>query len=390
MRELAHQSGAHGGLRELALFAGAGGGILGGHILGWRTVCAVEWDAYAIAVLCARQNEGVLPPFPIWDDIRTFRGHEWRGIVDVVSGGFPCTDISAAGKGAGIDGEASGLWSEMARIIGEVRPRYVFVENSPLLVSRGLARVLSDLAEMGYDARWGVVGARHAGAPHRRDRIWIVAESYRDGRIADYGRGTVPHGIGNGAGEVRGYFKQQGARGAGDVAAAEGERRRPGLRQDGQERDGAVVADGGADVPDADSLLRDRRAEVPQREPAGGAAAGGSGQDVPDAPSERGCSRDAERQDAEDARELRGSARDNAAGVGWWQSEPHLDLLADGMAVGVHGADATIKGGVGRVATGVPARVQRLKCIGNGQVPLCAAMAWQILTAPEGENKEQA
>ena len=86
-------------MNELALFAGAGGGILGGKLLGWRTVCAVEWEPYPASVLCARQNDGILPPFPIWDDVQTFDGKPWRGIVDVVSGGFPCQDISSAGGG---------------------------------------------------------------------------------------------------------------------------------------------------------------------------------------------------------------------------------------------------------------------------------------------------
>jgi DNA (cytosine-5)-methyltransferase 1 len=162
-------------LNELALFAGAGGGILGGHLLGWRTVCAVEWEQYPASVLCARQNDGFLPPFPIWDDVQTFDGKPWRGIVDVVSGGFPCTDISAAGKGAGIDGEASGMWREMARIVREVQPKFVFVENSPILTSRGLGRVLGDLAQMGFDAKWGVLGADCIGLPHRRERIWVLA-----------------------------------------------------------------------------------------------------------------------------------------------------------------------------------------------------------------------
>ena len=169
-------------LRELALFAGAGGGILGGHLLGWRTVAAVEIEDYPRRVLLQRQADGILPRFPIWDDVQTFDGKPWRGKVDVISGGFPCQDISCAGKGAGIDGERSGMWGHMARIIGEVLPRYVFVENSPMLVGRGLARVLGDLASMGYDARWGVLGAHHAGAPHKRDRIWIVADSYKGGR----------------------------------------------------------------------------------------------------------------------------------------------------------------------------------------------------------------
>jgi len=163
-------------LNELALFAGAGGGILGGHLLGWRTVCAVEWEAYPASVLCARQNDGLLPSFPIWDDVQTFDGKPWAGIVDVVSGGFPCQDISAAGGGAGITGKRSSMWKHMARIICEVRPKFVFVENSPMLTSRGLGVVLGDLAKMGFDAEWGVLGAANVGAPHLRERIWICAK----------------------------------------------------------------------------------------------------------------------------------------------------------------------------------------------------------------------
>jgi len=163
-------------MNELALFAGAGGGILGGKLLGWRTVCAVEWEPYPASVLVARQNDGLLPPFPIWDDIQTFDGKPWRGIVDVVSGGFPCQDISAAGRGAGIDGERSGMWKHMARVVGEVRPKFVFVENSPMLVTRGLERVLGDLTALGYDTKWTVMGAADVGANHQRDRIWIVGK----------------------------------------------------------------------------------------------------------------------------------------------------------------------------------------------------------------------
>ena len=169
---MAHKQQA---LREMALFAGAGGGILGGKLLGWECVCAVEWEPYARAVLAQRQNDGVFERFPIWDDVRTFDGKPWRGIVDVVSGGFPCQDISAVGNGAGIEGERSGLWKEMARVVCEVRPRFVFVENSPMLLTRGMGTVLRDLAEMGFDARWGVLGAGHIGAPHARERVWILA-----------------------------------------------------------------------------------------------------------------------------------------------------------------------------------------------------------------------
>jgi DNA (cytosine-5)-methyltransferase 1 len=162
-------------VNELALFAGAGGGILGGLLLGWRTVCAVEIDPYCRSALLARQRDGILAPFPIWDDVCTFDGRQWKGQIDVISGGFPCQDISMAGKGVGIDGARSGLWKEYARIIDEVRPRFVFAENSPMLRSRGLDRILRDLAGLRYDATWCVLGARHVGAPHARDRIWILA-----------------------------------------------------------------------------------------------------------------------------------------------------------------------------------------------------------------------
>ena len=164
-------------MNELALFAGAGGGILGGKLLGWRTVCAVEWEPYPASVLCARQNDGLLESFPIWDDVQTFDGKPWRGIVDVISGGFPCQDISAAGRGGGITASRSSMWKHMARIISDVRPSYVFVENSPILTTRGLGTVLGDLSEMGFDAEWGVIGADNTGLPHRRKRIWVLGSN---------------------------------------------------------------------------------------------------------------------------------------------------------------------------------------------------------------------
>lgn len=179
-------------LRELALFAGAGGGILGGNLLGWETVCAVEWNEYAASVLAARQNDGILSPFPIWDDVQTFDGKSWRGSVDVVSGGFPCQDISAAGRGDGIEGQRSSMWKQMARIIGEVRPRYAILENSPMLIQRGLAVVVSDLAALGYDAKWLCLSAQELGANHIRDRIWILAT---DSNMPQRERAMQPFGI---------------------------------------------------------------------------------------------------------------------------------------------------------------------------------------------------
>ena len=167
-------------MNELHLFAGAGGGILGGMLLGHTCVCAVEIEPYPRKVLLQRQRDGILPKFPIWDDVRTFDGKPWRGRVQIVCGGFPCQDISSAGGGAGLSGERSGLWKEFARVVREVEPAHVFVENSPILTSRGLGRVLGDLASMGYDAKWGVLSAGAVGANHKRSRMWLVAHSSSD------------------------------------------------------------------------------------------------------------------------------------------------------------------------------------------------------------------
>jgi DNA (cytosine-5)-methyltransferase 1 len=172
-------------LNELALFAGAGGGILGGKLLGWRTVCAVERDAYAAQVLAQRQNDGILEAFPIWSDVCSFDGKPWRGIVDIISGGFPCQDISVAGRGAGIEGTRSGLWKQMLRIICEVEPKIAYMENSPALTVRGLGVVLGDLAEIGFDAEWGVLSCADVGGVHKRERIWIKAANTK--KLQRYG-----------------------------------------------------------------------------------------------------------------------------------------------------------------------------------------------------------
>ena len=274
-------------MNELALFAGAGGGILGGKLLGWRTVCAVEWEPYPASVLCARQNDGLLPPFPIWDDVQTFDGHPWRGIVDVISGGFPCQDISVAGNGYGLDGERSGMWREMARIIGEVRPRYAFVENSPMLVNRGLERVLADLTSMGYDSRWGVVSAADIGAKHKRERIWIVASSDSN---KQYWRRKSQQSVNIGREKIHNEF-------------------------------GGICS------------------EIPNSEYVGNAKSTGFSSCV----------------------KGQGKRESWRAGIGssqWWEAEPNVDRVVDGLA----------------------SRVDRLKAIGNGQVPLCAATAWRILS----------
>ena len=161
-------------MRVLDLFSGIGGFSLGLERAGMQTVAFCEIEPYPRAVL--RKH---WPNVPCYDDIRTLTADRLRadGIVpNVICGGFPCQDISVAGGGAGINKDTrSGLWAEYARLIGEIRPQYVIVENVAALLGRGLDRVLGDLAQIGYDAEWHCIPASAVGAPHRRDRVWIVA-----------------------------------------------------------------------------------------------------------------------------------------------------------------------------------------------------------------------
>jgi DNA (cytosine-5)-methyltransferase 1 len=186
-----------------SLFTGIGGFDLGLERAGMRVVWQCEQDAYCQRVL-AKHWPGV-PCHPdvralVADTARNGSGEQAQTgavgervgagdqpgsngrplpvpvpYVDILCGGFPCQDISLAGKGAGIDGERSGLWGEYARLIGELRPRYVIVENVAALLTRGLGRVVGDLAAFGYDAEWDCLPASAFGAPHRRDRLWLVA-----------------------------------------------------------------------------------------------------------------------------------------------------------------------------------------------------------------------
>ena len=156
---------------HLDLFSGIGGFALAARWAGLQTIQFVELDPY-----CQRVLKKNFPDVPIHDDVKTLDGTQFKDIF-LITGGFPCQDISIAGKGAGIDGERSGLWTELFRIISEVRPRFALVENVPALTFRGGTRVIGDLTEIGYDCEWQIVGADDVGAPHRRKRIWIVAYS---------------------------------------------------------------------------------------------------------------------------------------------------------------------------------------------------------------------
>ncbi len=159
-------------MNELALFAGAGGGILGGKLLGWKTVCAVELNAYCASILVARQNDGNLGHFPIWDDANTFDGTRWRGVVDVVSGGYPCQGFSTAPRGRQC---AEDLWPQMLRIIREVEAPFVFVEN---VAEKPIERSAKELSDLGYKVSCGQASAASVGAPHDRPRWWAIAHAH--------------------------------------------------------------------------------------------------------------------------------------------------------------------------------------------------------------------
>lgn len=270
-------------MNELALFAGAGGGLLGSHLLGWTPVCAVEKEPYCREVLLRRQRDGVLPLFPIWDDIRTFDGRPWRGAVDIVTAGFPCQPWSVAGKRRGPDDDRN-LWPDTIRVIREVGPCLAFLENVPgLLRADYFGEILGDLAEAGLDARWEIVSAAECGAPHRRERFWIVAYADR-----------------------------------------ERQPRRP--QPDQQTGPGVELPR----WPDA-GRLRDAMADA-------------DGEGLKDAEG-GGAAASKERNEA-------------ACLQGWWEVEPP----------------------VGRVVDGLANRVVQLKALGNGQVPAVVRAAWSLLT----------
>jgi DNA (cytosine-5)-methyltransferase 1 len=176
-------------LRVLSLFAGIGGFDLGlERTGGFKTVAFCEIEPFAVRVLNKHW-----PEVPVYGDVRELTADKLAadGIaVDVISGGFPCQDISIAGRAAGLSGERSGLWSEIVRLARDLRPKLLFLENVSALLGRGLGDVLGDLASLGYDAEWHCIPASAVGAPHRRDRIWIIA--YPNADSAGLERWTCP------------------------------------------------------------------------------------------------------------------------------------------------------------------------------------------------------
>lgn len=292
-------------LVELHLFAGIGGGILGGALLGHRCVAAVELDPYCRRVLEARQRDGCLEPFPIFRDVRSFDGRAWRGVVDVVCGGFPCQPWSSAGKRLGT-ADPRHLWPEMARIVDEVRPAYVFAENVNL---KAFAEPWRDLRGMGYRVPPALcLAAADCGAPHLRKRWWMLA------RDAD--------------GEQQGAERDPCGRSAADASGVG----QADPNADGRRRESQRLAQP-AGLEGAQRGFADGLREAREQHDAALAVTGGAGL--------------AQRQGPQGQR-----PHAAAAGARWWATEPR----------------------VGRVAHGVPSRMDRLRCLGNGVVPQCAEL----------------
>ena len=355
----------------LSLFSGAGGLDLGLRLAipGSRVVAYVEREAYAAATLVARMEDATLDPAPVWDDVSTFDGRPWRGIVDCVAGGFPCQDISVAGRGAGIRGARSGLWSEFARIIREVGPDYVFVENVEALAVRGLDTVLGDLAGLGFDAEWSVFSAAAVGAPHLRKRLFILAG------LSDAIRNPLRQ------------FPEW------DLLE-QAERWDAVARHHGGERnasDGRAVADAARLGVLADPVAAERRAKPARwyepdrcdaRRPKAADGSAACRPFVADA-EHQGCGQRSEDHDANGRDALGNNAhRRHPLPVfppgrgdigGWWHLlaeypevtpaiERRLRRSADGLATRLEQRGTT--------------RIQRLHVLGNGVVPLTAALAW--------------
>jgi len=346
----------------LDLFSGIGGFSLGlERTGGFETVAFCENDKKAQLVL--RKH---WPSVPIFDDVKELNHEQLRAesiVPDMVCGGFPCQDISHAGRGVGIEGERSGLWSHMARIIGEVLPRWVIAENVSALRSRGLALVLQNLCALGYCVEWHCIPASAVGAPHRRDRVWIVA-----------------------------YANSQGA---GDQSRPAGQPQRLLTGEGGatlRSKDGKAGAGGAisAGTPLADSM---QQHSTERGECAATPGQGGGGRAEPG----RGSG------DAERERPLRGAGRDTGENVAD-SNEPRLEgrdgeVLQECTAEQLVGAGGPFQGGlqdhwiiepeVGRVADGVPRRVDRLRQLGNAVVPQIVTAIGHAILELDGEKEHE-
>jgi DNA (cytosine-5)-methyltransferase 1 len=380
-------------MRELSLFSGAGGGLLGSGMLGRRCIGYVENNAYCQRILKQRIADGILDAAPIFSDIRAFVSDgyaaSYTGLVDVVSAGFPCQPFSTAGRRKGAADERN-EWPSTRDTIRLVRPRYAFLENVPGLISSGyFSTILSDLAEIGYDARWTVLGAHHVGAPHKRNRLWILA--------TDAECGELRHQSGRGHGADRADSAVSGHDGSsGHVADAKrsppgggSHSTQPSSAQRSQAADhpagcGTVAEPQGHRLQgDGTSRQQEPNTRQPKKE---SERHNGSMGDPEHGRCDQGLAGDSRRQESE--RGAYGGKPDRPSGgtVGNPATTGFPDRSDDAVGQPTEIPKSqrsdwwTVEPDVGRVAHGVAARVDRLKALGNGQVPAVAAAAWLLLT----------
>ena len=318
-----------------------------------------EVDDYAIRVYSKR-----FPDSTPLGDITQIDGTKLPKGEWIIAGGFPCQDISVAGKGAGLAGSRSGLWFEYARLIGELRPRYAIMENVGALTFRGLGAVLGSLAEIGYDAEWQDIRASDVGAPHRRERIWIVAYPMRDTRHE-----RRP--------ESEGQFRQAWATDGGDDVAY------PGLpepqrwveategQQSGRWRETRSEPASCGDMVNLDSQrCQEQSDRLTARARDTDSEHGGTS--MADAADRGNVRRHGQLEPAQgQVREHRGSPQDGCRE--WWATEPALGGLVDGLPAGLGRFE-------GRVCRAMPERVAQLKCLGNSIVPQIAQLIFEHLT----------
>ena len=350
-----------------SLFSGIGGFDLGFERAGMRVSWQVELDPYCRAVLARH-----FPDAARFEDVQEV-GVGSLDPVDLICGGFPCQDLSSAGRGAGIDGARSGLWSEFARIVRELRPRYVVVENVPALLTgkgkrwdRGpISRVLGDLAEAGYDAEWSCLSAREFGAPHLRKRVWIVAYPSWDaqaGAGAESGTERKRVGPGGSASRARELPHANGDGRPKGLQLPAGTRESPGAGN--AVRRGAVPALADPEgVGERPRLRQEEAVEERRRRSCYGGGEGGALADA-ECGGRQGRSPRQRRDDLDGPATLGRQGAAHPARRGQAQRP-------DGQR---HPASKTwsVEPGVGRVADGVPDRVDRLAALGNALVPQIA------------------